>query len=364
MTDKTDDTPAPFMDADEKEIEQKMIKTIQSMPKEVQDRFKVLHMLSDKRSKLNDEFNEACKKLEAKILEKKKPFLDQRKDIIAGETESYGDLTEKFDTTHEDLKTKVAAIVKPPKKEGEEEDPVKEPLDVSYLKGKKGVPDFWVRAIKSNKLIMDEVKPNDEKIIDLVTHVETMTKENEETKNMELTLSMTFQKENDFFTNETLSVTLEFEDEESVKEVRGTKIDWKDGKDVTQKKIKKKQKHKKTGETRTVVKTVDANSFFNIFKDKKVTADGQEDSEDENDARDKIDEVQQSVEDFHDLLIPEALEYYLGLNEDFDMLGMDPEGEESGDDDSENDDADDDKKGKPGSGDGAGADGQQQECKQ
>ena len=104
MTDKTDDTPAsPFMDADEKEIEQKMIKTIQSMPKEVQDRFKVLHMLSDKRSKLNDEFNEACKKLEAKILEKKKPFLEQRKQIIDGEVENYGDLTEKFDTSHAEL---------------------------------------------------------------------------------------------------------------------------------------------------------------------------------------------------------------------------------------------------------------------
>ena len=69
----------PPMDADEKEIEQKMIKTIQQMPKEVQDRFKVLHMLSDKRSKLNDEFNEACKKLEQKIMEKKKPFLEQRR---------------------------------------------------------------------------------------------------------------------------------------------------------------------------------------------------------------------------------------------------------------------------------------------
>ena len=33
-----------------------MIKTILGMPKAVQDRFKVLHMLSDKRSKLNDEF--------------------------------------------------------------------------------------------------------------------------------------------------------------------------------------------------------------------------------------------------------------------------------------------------------------------
>ena len=60
--------PGPVMDADEKEIEQKMIKTILNMPKEVQDRFKVLHMLSDKRSKLNDEFNEACKKLEQQIL--------------------------------------------------------------------------------------------------------------------------------------------------------------------------------------------------------------------------------------------------------------------------------------------------------
>jgi hypothetical protein len=36
-------------------------------------------MLSDKRSKLNDEFNEACKKLEKKIMEKKQPLFDQRK---------------------------------------------------------------------------------------------------------------------------------------------------------------------------------------------------------------------------------------------------------------------------------------------
>jgi len=36
-------------------------------------------MLSDKRSKLNDEFNEACRKLEAKIMERKKPILEQRR---------------------------------------------------------------------------------------------------------------------------------------------------------------------------------------------------------------------------------------------------------------------------------------------
>lgn len=37
------------MDQDEKEFEQKMIKVILGMPKEVQDRFKILYILSDKR---------------------------------------------------------------------------------------------------------------------------------------------------------------------------------------------------------------------------------------------------------------------------------------------------------------------------
>ena len=60
-------------------------------------------------------------------------------------------------------------------------------------------------------------------------------------------------------------MSLEYETEDQLKEVKGTAIEWMEGKDPTKKKIKKKQKHKKTGETRTVVKTVDADSFFNIF---------------------------------------------------------------------------------------------------
>ena len=114
------------------------------------------------------------------------------------------------------------------------------------------------------------------------------------------------------------------------------------------------------------MKTVDAESFFNVFQDRTPPKEGDADSEEENDARDKMDQVQQTVEDFHDLLVPDALEYYLGLNEDFDMLGMDGEGDESGDDD-DDEDADASKKAKKSAGGGAataGADGKQQECKQ
>jgi len=199
--------------------------------------------------------------------------------------------------------------------------------------------------------------------MEYLTHVDTSTKEDEKTKNMILTLSMTFKPNNDFFTNETLSVSLEYESEDQISAVKGTEIKWLEGKDPTKKKIKKKQKHKKTGETRTVVKTVDADSFFSVFKNRAVPVDGAVDSEEENDIRDKMDETQQCVEDFHDLLVPEALEYYLGLNEDFDMLGMDGEGPESGDDEDEDDEDGDDKK-KPAAG-AAGAEGEEgkQECK-
>jgi hypothetical protein len=55
--------PAGEIDPDEKEIEQKMIKIIGLMPKDTQNRFKVLKVLSDKRSKLSDQFENELKVL-------------------------------------------------------------------------------------------------------------------------------------------------------------------------------------------------------------------------------------------------------------------------------------------------------------
>ena len=43
-----------------------------------------------------------------------------------------------------DLETKVASINHA---SAEEAEPAKTPTDTSYLKGKKGIPDFWYRAI-------------------------------------------------------------------------------------------------------------------------------------------------------------------------------------------------------------------------
>lgn len=50
-----------------------------------------------------------------------------------------------------------------------------------------------------------------------------------------------------------------------IEKCEGTEIDWKDGRDVTKKKIKKKSKNKK-GPNKTITKTVEQESFFNFFK--------------------------------------------------------------------------------------------------
>ena len=101
---------------------------------------------------------------------------------------------------------------------------------------------------------------------------------------------MIFAAENDHFNGTELTCTLEYEKEDQLKSIKGTEIEWLEGKDPTKKKIKKKQKHKKTGDTRTIVKTVEAESFFNIFQSR--DAPENEDEEEDIDAMDKMDLVQ------------------------------------------------------------------------
>jgi nucleosome assembly protein 1-like 1 len=75
--------------------------------------------------------------------------------------------------------------------------------------------------------------------------------------------------DNEFFSNKVLSLKFIYrpDTEDEVEKIEGTPIAWADEtKDPTKKKIKKKQKHKKTNETRTIVEIVEADSFFNLFK--------------------------------------------------------------------------------------------------
>jgi hypothetical protein len=93
MTTKEDFLKLP---KEEREIEQKMVKVIQGMPAKVQPRFKVLHMLSDERSKLNDEYDKEIKALNAKFAERKKPLLEKRQEIVTGQTTDFSEYLQPY----------------------------------------------------------------------------------------------------------------------------------------------------------------------------------------------------------------------------------------------------------------------------
>ena len=170
----------PSVNDEEKEIEQKMIKLIALMPKEVQNRFKVLKVLSDRRSHLTDQFEEEVKKLDADIAVKKKPLYELRRQIIKGELTDFTEYTGKFDETLTKLEQQCASIVTKTAEGVKVKEEIKA-VDVEALKGAAGIPDFWYRSIKNNQMVYELVKEKDDEILKNLSHIESQRDENPKT---------------------------------------------------------------------------------------------------------------------------------------------------------------------------------------
>ena len=248
-----------------------------------------------------------------------------------------------------------------------------------------GVPGFWMRAMLNHGGIARLIQEKDRPIL---MHLQDISCELH-TTGYGFDLIFTFEK-NDYFKNAQLKKSFVMTRQNIIEKCEGTEIDWKDGKDVTKKKIKKKQKAKKGQPGKTITKTVEQESFFNFFKTitmpdeeelaggKKPVKDEDEDGENaEKDPAELMDEDYDLGTEFKDQLIPLALEYYLEVIEeddeeecddedcdDDDCHGGDKKGKKGGDSDDE-----DEKPAKGGKKKGAdpkaagGKDGQQ-ECKQ
>ena len=122
---------------EERELEQKMVKVISKMPEKIQNRFKILHMLSDQRSKINDLFEEEVKALTMKFEQKKKPTLEKRDNILRGEVTEFDELVTEYDKREPLLKEIVDGIQAKKSEEDKEEDAEEaekhEKTDVSHL---------------------------------------------------------------------------------------------------------------------------------------------------------------------------------------------------------------------------------------
>ena len=129
---------------------------------------------------------------------------------------------------------------------------------------------------------MHEIKPHDIQPLQALTRIEYLPSNNINSPH-DFILRFYFSP-NDYFENTEFVKRFYMINENEVERIECTKIIWKPGKNIAVKNIKKIQKNRKTGASRTIEKTVERESFFTFFKTMERTAKPHaEESDDEED---------------------------------------------------------------------------------
>uniref|UniRef100_A0A6N2N4Z6 Nucleosome assembly protein n=1 Tax=Salix viminalis TaxID=40686 RepID=A0A6N2N4Z6_SALVM len=200
----------------------------------------------------------------------------------------------------------------------------------------KGVPDFWLVAMKNNEVLAEEITERDEGALKYLKDIKWCRIEDPKGFKLEF-----FFDSNPYFKNYVLTKTYHMidEDEPILEKAIGTEIEWYPGKCLTQKLLKKKPK-KGSKNAKPVTKTEDCESFFNFFSPPQVPED------DEDIDEDTAEELQNQMEQDYDIgstirdkIIPHAVSWFTGEAVQGDELGLD---DDDGEDDDEDDDEDED----------------------
>ncbi|XP_004306190.1 PREDICTED: nucleosome assembly protein 1-like 1-like [Fragaria vesca subsp. vesca] len=125
----------------------------------------------------------------------------------------------------------------------------------------KGVPDFWLTAMKTNEVLSEEISERDEGALKYLKDIKWSRID--EPKGFKLEF---FFNANSYFKNYVLTKTYHMidDDEPILEKAIGTEIDWYPGKSLTQKILKKKPR-KGSKNAKPITKTEDCESFFNFF---------------------------------------------------------------------------------------------------
>ncbi|KAG0590212.1 hypothetical protein M758_1G079700 [Ceratodon purpureus] len=276
---------------------------IDTLPKMVKRRVKALQEIQAEHDELEDKFHEERAALEAKYQKLYEPLYIKRSDIVNGvvEVEAPKDEVPEADA---------------PAEEGKEED-------------HKGVPEFWLTAMKTNEIVGMQITERDEAALKFVKDIKSSNLED----NKGFKLDFYFE-ENPYFKNTVLSKTYHMidDDEPILERAVGTEIEWAAGKNLTQKVMKKKPK-KGAKNTKPVTKTEQCESFFNFFTPPQVPEDDDIDQDTAEALQDSMEQDYDIGSTIRDKIIPHAVSWFTG-----DALN----GEEFEDDDEEDDEDDED----------------------
>ncbi|XP_065911631.1 nucleosome assembly protein 1-like 1-A [Dysidea avara] len=331
------------------------------LPASIQRRINALKNLQLEHTKIEQEFFMEVQALEAKYATRFRPLLDRRSDIVMGTYEPTDkecewkdeddDDDDSSDKNKKDGDNAVSGLTDDMAKVAMESsaDPAAQPDTVANKENEPepvGIPDFWLTVLQNAEMLTDMIKEHDEP---LLSHLINVKATYADQQGLDFTLEFHF-TDNEYFTNKVLTKSYVVEckvDENdpfsfkgpSIIKTAGCKIDWKKGKNLTVKTVKKKQRHKGRGQTRTVTKTVPNESFFTFF-DPPEAPQQDDDDDDDGDEDYLVMEALEAdftrAEYFRDEVIPEAVLFFTGEK----MEDYDETDEEEDDDDLEDEDDD------------------------
>ncbi|KAL1787999.1 nucleosome assembly protein 1-like 4 isoform X1 [Sigmodon hispidus] len=312
---------------------------IETLPKAVKRRINALKQLQVRCAHIEAKFYEEVHDLERKYAALYQPLFDKRREFITGDVEptdaesAWHSENEEEEKLAGDMKNKVVIA--------EKEAAAAEELNP------KGIPEFWFTIFRNVDMLSELVQEYDEPILKHLQDIKV--KFSDPGQPMSFVLEFHFEP-NDYFTNPVLTKTYKMKSEPDkadpfsfegpeIVDCDGCTIDWKKGKNVTVKTIKKKQKHKGRGTVRTITKQVPNESFFNFFSPLKASGDGESLDEDSEFTLASDFEIGHF---FRERIVPRAVLYFTGeAIEDDDNFEEGEEGEEEeleGDEEGEDED--------------------------
>ncbi|KAH7519219.1 hypothetical protein FEM48_Zijuj08G0012400 [Ziziphus jujuba var. spinosa] len=248
---------------------------LENLSPKVRKRVEVLREIQSQHDELEAKFFEERAALEAKYQKFYQPLYTKRYEIVNGVVEAEGVTNEAAADQQED-------------KAAEE----------------KGVPEFWLNAMKNNEVLAEEISERDEGALKYLRDIKWYRIDNPKGFKLEF-----FFDTNPYFKNSVLTKTYHMidEDEPILEKAIGTEIEWHPGKCLTQKLLKKKPK-KGSKNAKPITKTENCESFFNFFNPPQVP------EEDEDIDEDAAEELQNQMEQDYDigilLLVNDQLQYF------------------------------------------------------
>jgi len=267
------------------------------LPGYVIKRVDYLKELHRKRDDLMADYIAKRAALENKYSAMFQPFYDERAQIIQGDKDE-----------------EIAAL--PDDRENNEE-------NIESGEKVKGIPQFWVCAMTNNETIGELIGEDDVDCLESLKDIKCVDRE--DGKGFELFF---YFSPNQYFENEVLTKTYEvpnllLSDEPLLKNVKGTAIKWKEGRALTYRMIKKKQRGKgrHAGKVRTVSKKEDLESFFRWFEPPEMPPMDEIDEEQAEHLEEIFDDDYEVANAFRTGIIPHAVLWFTGEADEDQIFG-------------------------------------------